>query len=391
MLMLLMLLPVVNHVIQGGYAASGAVLCWSTITPALAGILLQSRFAVVLFTIIAVCAITFATMLAKVTAFVALDLRASEGLTGDLQTIFYFFDITLPNIALLLAVFFYDLRLSNEQHRTETLLNRIMPRKFASMLRRRKRAVVQYDNATCLFAEVVGFAELVESHSASDVIATIDILFEQMDAIAAKVGVLKVATIGHVYFAVAGVPVEVDPRESARKMANFALALRDLMSRDTEQYGIRLRMGIHSGPVVAGVIGNLSPQFTLIGDSVNVASRMESTSAAGRIHCSEATCRLLEPEFTLSRRAPISIKGKGMMQTYWLVGRLMSFEVASSPRRRSTLAHSRKGARGLRWRRRRSTQSTTASSGFEPAMEMESAETTSEEDEDDEEEEEEKE
>jgi class 3 adenylate cyclase len=239
-----------------------------------------------------------------------------------------------------------------------------MPRKFAVMLRRRKRAVVQYDNATCLFAEVVEFAELVESHPASDVIATIDTLFEQMDDVAMKVGVLKVATIGHVYFAVAGVPVEADPRESARKMANFALALRDLMSRDTEQYGIRIRIGMHSGPVVAGVIGNLSPQFTLIGDSVNVASRMESTSVAGRIHCSEATCELLEPEFTLSRRAPISIKGKGMMQTFWLVGRLMSFEAgefaANGGRHWRT---SRKGARGLRWRRRRSTQSTTASSG----------------------------
>jgi adenylate cyclase len=320
MLMLLMFLPVINHIIQGGYAGSGAVLCWSTITPPLAGILLQSRFAVVLFTIIAVCAITFATVLSKTTTHLLVHLRTSEAVTGDLQTIFFFFDITLPTTALLLAILFYDLRLTNEQNRTETLLNRIMPRKFAVMLRRRKRAVVQYDNATCLFAEVVEFAELVESHPASDVIATIDTLFEQMDDVAMKVGVLKVATIGHVYFAVAGVPVEADPRESARKMANFALALRDLMSRDTEKYGIRIRIGMHSGPVVAGVIGNLSPQFTLIGDSVNVASRMESTSVAGRIHCSEATCELLEPEFTLSRRAPISIKGKGMMQTFWLVG-----------------------------------------------------------------------
>jgi class 3 adenylate cyclase/WD40 repeat protein len=265
-------------------------------------------------------------------------------LSGDLQVIFFFFNITMPALVLLIAVIFYDLRLSNEQRRSESLLNRIMPRKFAAVLRsgrRRKSAVQQYENVTCLFAEVVEFTELVEMHPASDVIATIDTLFEQLDKLAVKAGVLKVATIGHVYFAVAGVPVETDPREAAAKMAQFALALRDLVTRDTEQYGIRIRIGMHSGPVVAGVIGSLSPQFTLIGDSVNVASRMESTSSAGRIHCSEATRALLVPDFTFSKRAPIAIKGKGMMQTFWLVGKLAPGGFGGA-RRRSTLNSSSK-------------------------------------------------
>jgi class 3 adenylate cyclase len=313
-----------NHVIQDGFVTSGAVLCWCAVAPPLAGILLQSRIAL------------FATLVTTMAIFIGCNIAteyweealyaalAGQELMGVQQVVFFVIDVSMPALVLVLAVFYYDLRLSSETKRSENLLNRIMPRKFASKLRAgvcRENVVEQYDNATCLFAEVVEFAELVETHPASDVIATIDTLFEQMDGVASQVGVLKVATIGNVYLAVAGVPIVSDARESARKMANFALALRDLMSRNTEKYGIRIRIGMHSGPVVAGVIGSLSPQFTLIGDSVNVASRMESTSAAGRIHCSEATWRLLESDFTLSKRSPISIKGKGMMQTFWLVNK----------------------------------------------------------------------
>jgi adenylate cyclase len=334
--LLLQALPAANHIIQGGFESSGAVLCWSAITPPLAGILLQSRPALLVFFGISVTVVIICTLTTWYTEDVWSALRDSDGLDGPLQVAFFFIDISMPALILVVAIFYYDLRLSVEQMHSEALLHRIMPRRFASLLRAgrpRESLVEQYENVTCLFAEIVSFAELVENHSPSDVIATIDALFEQIDHIAIKAGVLKVATIGNVYLAVAGVPIVTDAREAAAKMANFALALRDVVTRDAERYGIRIRIGVHSGPVVAGVIGSLSPQFTLIGDSVNVASRMESTSSAGRIHCSEATYSLLVPDFTFTKRAPIPIKGKGMMQTFWLVGRLVGDSPLHSPQR----------------------------------------------------------
>jgi adenylate cyclase len=339
LLIALQLLPAAVHIIQDGFVTSGAVLTWCAVSPPLAGILLQSRTALIVSLVFTLVLIVVCNVVTETSADVLHEALSREPLLGAEQVAFFAIDVAMPALVLVLAVFYYDLRLSSEQKRSENLLNRIMPRKFASMLRagvHRERVVEQYDNVTCLFAEVVEFAELVESNPATDVIAAIDMLFEQIDAVASRAGVLKVATIGNVYLAVAGVPIASDARESASKMANFALALRDLVSRDVERYGIRIRIGMHSGPVVAGVIGSLSPQFTLIGDSVNVASRMESTSLAGRIHCSAATRALLEPDFEMTSRVPISIKGKGVMQTFWLVNRVLlsaGLDVSSEVRR----------------------------------------------------------
>jgi len=145
-------------------------------------------------------------------------------------------------------------------------------------------------------------------------------LCERMDAAAVECGVFKVATIGDAYFAVCGAPDALGAHDAATRMALFALAVRDLVARETARFGVQLRIGLHSGPVVAGVLGVLAPQFTLIGDTVNTASRMESHGAPGKVHCSAATRTLLRGRFRFAARTPLNVKGKGVMQTYWLLG-----------------------------------------------------------------------
>jgi adenylate cyclase len=330
MLALILLLPVYLHIVQGSFYNSGAALCWVTVAAPLAGILLQSRTAMLVFALLTVVVVVAAVVVADLTGHIAAiqQLRATESLTGSMQVVFSFIDVVMPSLMLLAAISYYELRLTSEQHRSEKLLYRIMPRRVAAALRAgqpRQSLVECYEGVTCVFAGVVGFAMLAETHSPSDIIAMIDTLYARMDQIAREVGVLKVATVGDAYFAVAGVPDAADPRESAARMAAFAILLRDLVAAEVRQYGILLRIGLHSGPVVAGVVGSLSPQFTLIGDTVNVASRMESNGVSGKIHCSPETHALLTPNFTFTKRVPLmTIKGKGKMQTYWLVGRLFT-------------------------------------------------------------------
>jgi class 3 adenylate cyclase len=122
---------------------------------------------------------------------------------------------------------------------------------------------------------------------------------------------------------VCGAPDAVDAREAATRVAVFALMVRNLVARETAQYGVELRIGLHSGPVLAGVLGVPVPQFTLIGDAVKTVSRIESLGAPGKVLCSAATRALLRGRFRFSARSPL--KGRRTtMQTFWLAGPLLT-------------------------------------------------------------------
>jgi guanylate cyclase len=152
------------------------------------------------------------------------------------------------------------------------------------------------------------------------VVGVLDRLFSHFDTLAERYDVEKIKTIGDCYMVVAGVP---NPRaDHARALALMALDMRDAMTRDdaVRDFGLDLRIGINSGPVVAGVIGRKRFLYDLWGDAVNTASRMESHGTPGQIQVTKATRDLLEPEFTFERRGTIEIKGKGDMETWYLVG-----------------------------------------------------------------------
>ena len=218
----------------------------------------------------------------------------------------------------LLAVFARQRR--DAQERADNLLLNILPRSIAERLKVETRTIAdQFSSASILFADVVDFSPLAERLPATEVVALLDRLFSHFDALAERYGVEKIKTIGDCYMVAAGVP---SPRpDHARVLASMALDMQAAMRSldEIEQRGLELRIGINSGPVVAGVIGRKRFLYDLWGDAVNTASRMESHGTSGRIQVTAATKELLEDDFVCEARGPIPVKGKGDIEAWYLV------------------------------------------------------------------------
>jgi guanylate cyclase len=212
--------------------------------------------------------------------------------------------------------------LRHEQERAESLLLNILPGSIAERLKSNPATIAdQFAAASVLFADVVNFTPRSESLSAADVVGVLDRLFSHFDALAERHGLEKIKTIGDAYMVASGVP---DPRsDHARALAVLALDMVASMGPGgaVEDLGLELRVGINSGPVVAGVIGRKRFLYDLWGDAVNTASRMESHGTPGDIQISRATYELLRDEFVCTPRGTIPVKGKGEMETWYLVGR----------------------------------------------------------------------
>ena len=226
----------------------------------------------------------------------------------------------------LLAVFARERRdalaaLRVEQEKAENLLLNILPRSIADRLKAQTRPIAdQFESASILFADVVDFTPWSEQLPPSEVVGYLDHLFSHFDALAEQYGLEKIKTIGDCYMVAAGVPT---PRpDHARALALMALEMLDAMSSHDElrHLGLELRAGINSGPVVAGVIGRKRFLYDLWGDAVNTASRMESYGAPGRIQITRPTYELLADEFDCEPRGTISVKGKGEIEAWYLIG-----------------------------------------------------------------------
>jgi adenylate cyclase len=214
------------------------------------------------------------------------------------------------------------LALRGEQLKAENLLLNILPRSIADKLKAQPQTIAdQFSEASILFADVVDFTPLSERMAPADVVGLLDHLFSHFDTLAERHGLEKIKTIGDCYMAAAGVP---EPRpDHARALALMALDMVDAMlsSDEVGHLGLQLRVGINSGPVVAGVIGRKRFLYDLWGDAVNTASRMESHGTPGQIQITRATYELLADEFDCRPRGTIEVKGKGAMEVWYLVGR----------------------------------------------------------------------
>jgi class 3 adenylate cyclase len=212
--------------------------------------------------------------------------------------------------------------LRTEQAKAESLLLNILPRSIADRLKDDSTTIAdQFDAASILFADVVDFTPFSERLPPSEVVGILDHLFTHFDVLADRYGLEKIKTIGDAYMVASGVPT---PRpDHAQALANMALDMRDAMrqSDDVAHLGLELRIGINSGPVVAGVIGRKRFLYDLWGDAVNTASRMESHGTPGEIQVTASTRELLQDEFDLEPRGTVTIKGKGAVETWYLVGR----------------------------------------------------------------------
>lgn len=206
--------------------------------------------------------------------------------------------------------------------RAESLLLNILPRSIADRLKDDTRTIAdQFSSASILFADVVDFTPLSERLPPTEVVGMLDHLFSHFDTLAERHDLEKIKTIGDCYMVAAGVPA---PRtDHAQALAAMALDMQAAMSslEEVGRLGLELRIGINSGPVVAGVIGRKRFLYDLWGDAVNTASRMESHGTSGRIQITRATKELLGDEFVYEPRGTIPLKGKGEMEVWYLVGR----------------------------------------------------------------------
>jgi adenylate cyclase len=210
-----------------------------------------------------------------------------------------------------------------EYERSETLLANILPSSIADRLKDPARNVIadKYDDASVLFADIAGFTERASDMPPEQLIRFLNRLYSDFDALVDKHGLEKIKVSGDSYMVVSGVP---QPRaDHVEALASFALDMADVASRLRDSRGnpLPLRIGLASGPVVAGVVGSRRFFYDVWGDAVNVASRMESTDSVGRIQVPEDVYQRLRSDFVLQERGAVDVKGKGLMRTWYLVGR----------------------------------------------------------------------
>jgi adenylate cyclase len=208
-----------------------------------------------------------------------------------------------------------------EQERAESLLLNILPGSIAARLKANPQTIADsFTSASVLFADVVDFTPRSEHLPPAEVVGLLDRLFSHFDTLAERYGLEKIKTIGDCYMVASGVPTSRP--DHARALALLAVDMVDA-TRPGGAVGdlaFELRVGINSGPVVAGVIGRKRFLYDLWGDAVNTASRMESQGTSGRIQITRATYELLKDEFECEPRGTVEVKGKGAMETWYLVG-----------------------------------------------------------------------
>jgi class 3 adenylate cyclase len=209
--------------------------------------------------------------------------------------------------------------IAEERAKSDRLLANMLPQSIAERLKRKPEAIADgFDAVSVLFADIVGFTPLSATMQPHALVELLNRIFSRFDELARAHGLEKIKTIGDAYMAVAGLPA---PREDhARAAAEMALAMRDEIARVSDG-ALVLRIGLHAGPVVAGVIGVSKYSYDLWGDTVNTASRMESHGAPGAIHVSAEFRAFAAEGFVWEERGAIDIKGKGPMRTFWLAGR----------------------------------------------------------------------
>ena len=209
--------------------------------------------------------------------------------------------------------------LETDYEKSEVLLHNILPVPLAERLKQNPDVIADsHSSVTILFSDIVGFTRLTGRLDPEQLVTLLNKVFSRFDTLAEELGLEKIKTLGDAYLVVAGLP---EPREDhAAAVARMALAMLTATEEGARESGeaLQIRIGIHSGAVVAGVIGQKKFAYDLWGDKVNIAARMESHGVPGRIQVSRYTADLLGDDFALEPRGEIEVKSKGAMDAFFL-------------------------------------------------------------------------
>ena len=321
-LLLILVVPALGMIMLGGIDESSSVILWSLLAPL--GAVAFDRpgrawpwFAAFVVTIL------LSLALSEVVRPDGADLPDAFVRTFDVLNI-----VVVSFVAMLLLVTFARGR-DVAQARAEALLLNVLPADIAERLRSDPNSIADhFDDASILFADVVDFTPLSSRLDAREVVGLLDRLFTSFDALVDRYDVEKIKTIGDCYMVASGVPRQRS--DHAHALAGLALEMGDCAKNclpEGAEHDLRLRIGISSGPVVAGVIGRRRFLYDLWGDTVNMASRMESHGTPDAIQITRSTWELLRDDFMVEPLGLVDVKGKGAVETWRLVG----------PRRRSRL------------------------------------------------------
>ena len=321
-LSLILLLPFLLQVALGGFINSSAVILWSLICPFGALLFDEPRRAPRWF-LAYVCLVVVSGMIQPYvrltnnlsSALVIFFFVANVGAVSTIAFVLLYSFVRQKNVALRLVRI--------EQEKSENLLLNILPKEIAAILKNENRTIADhFEGASILFADMVNFTPLSAAMAPVEMVDLLNEVFTYFDTLVEKYGVEKIRTIGDSYMVAAGVP---RPRpDHAHVLARMALDMQTYVRTDPTCRSRKLdfRIGINSGPVVAGVIGRKKFIYDLWGDAVNTASRMESHGVPGRIQITRATYELIQDDFMCEPRGTISVKGKGEMETWYLVGQM---------------------------------------------------------------------
>jgi len=298
-------------VVFGGVLASGFNLIWGLIV-LLAGLaVFEDRRATVWLGIYLLVIVVSAVWASRVQPLESLSQAEYVGVFNLIVVTLFAFGV----------VYYYVGQRRILLDQSESLLRNILPDDVAFRLKTAPAMIADsFPEASILFADVAGFTPMSADMTPNQLVSLLDEVFSEFDEMVEMRDLEKIKTIGDAYMVASGVPVERP--DHAQAICDLALEMRDYVAgHDFQGRRLSFRMGINSGPVVAGIIGRRKFSYDLWGDSVNTAARMESFGSVGHIQITEATVRLIEDEFVCEPRGVIDVKGKGPMQVWYLTGR----------------------------------------------------------------------
>lgn len=319
-LSLILLLPFFLQIALGGFINSSAVVLWSLICPIGALIFGGPRQAIRWFLVY--------LLLVVFSGFLQAYVRTTNNLSSFLIIVFFVLNVSaISAIVFTLLIFFINQKdiayklLRAEREKSENLLLNILPKEIAEILKNQGGTIAdRYDQVSILFADLANFTPLSAELPPNEMVGLLNQIFTYFDSLVDQCGVEKIETVGDEYMAACGIP---RPHlKHAQAIAHLALQMLSYMTSFPSHNGRRLeiRIGIHSGPVVAGVIGRKKFAFELFGDTVNTANRMQSHGVPGKIQITRATYELIKDEFICEPRGKVMVKGKGELETWFLVG-----------------------------------------------------------------------